>query len=64
MMYGWILGILLLLIVIWFFTRRNFQETGRSRDRDSPLGLLKRRYARGEMSREEFEKKKKDLNPD
>lgn len=31
------------------------------RQQDSALDVLKRRYARGEMSREEYEEKKRDL---
>ncbi len=32
-----------------------------ARAEDSPLEILKRRYARGEINREEFEEKKRDL---
>lgn len=34
---------------------------GESRNQDSALEVLKRRYARGDISKEEYEEKKRDL---
>jgi len=52
-----IVGIVLL--VRWLVASSKKHGTGS--DADSPLEILKRRYARGEINKEEFEEKKKDL---
>ena len=36
-------------------------NTGSSGQADSPMEVLKKRYARGEINKEEFEDKKKDI---
>ena len=59
----WIIGLVVLvalvLIVIW--------ATNQNRRKDlpgdkNPMDVLKERYARGEIDREEFEQKKRDLS--
>ena len=39
------------------------QSTGRSARNKSALDILRERYARGEMDRQEYEQKKRDLEP-
>lgn len=53
----WILiliGLVLLIKYLW-------ESSGAKREQESALEILKKRYARGEISKEEFEEKKKDL---
>jgi putative membrane protein len=54
-----------LIVAVIFLVRWLLLSTG-SRGREplreeSPLEILKRRYARGEIDKQEFEEKKKDL---
>lgn len=54
------LGIILL--AIWGWTRLASEGRGRSSPRQGPLDIAKERYARGEISKEQFEQLKKDLS--
>jgi putative membrane protein len=56
----WILLIVgIVLLVVWAIQKSKGAGTGRTED--SALEILKKRYARGEISKEEFEEKKRDL---
>ena len=64
MVAGWIWMLLfwgaIVGLVIWGVNK--FTSASRSsEDRGSPLEIAKMRYARGEITREEFEQLKKDL---
>jgi putative membrane protein len=59
MWFFWLLVIIgIVLLVVWLVQRS--RPAGPKKD-DSALELLKQRYARGEINREEFEQKKRDL---
>ncbi len=49
-----IIGLVLLIRYLW-------ESGGAKREQESALEILKKRYARGEISNEEFEEKKKYL---
>ncbi len=63
--WGWITGLIILVIfiaVIWIAARAF--SNGRmnySSSQKSALDILKERYARGEISKEEYEEKKRDI---
>ena len=53
---GWIIVLGALVAGIWWLVREV-----RSRGNDQTLASLRERYARGEISREEFEARRRDL---
>jgi putative membrane protein len=60
MLIFWGLIILVLILVVrWLWT--SSEKKPEQIIQESPLDILKRRYASGEIDREEFELKKKDL---
>jgi len=57
----WLLLIVLVGVVIYFIIRQ--LNTGKSETTgETPLEILKKRYAKGEISKEEYEQMKKDLS--
>jgi putative membrane protein len=67
-MMGWIGPIMMLVfwaavvVAVIFLVRWITASTsGRAEAEDTALDILKKRYARGEIDKEEFEAKKKDL---
>jgi putative membrane protein len=58
----WILLIVgVILVVKWLVEQGRPPAGGSAAARESALDILKKRYARGEIDREEFEGKKRDL---
>lgn len=66
--FGWIFMLLFWGLVIWaiIYLAQNISRTNRRSDHkdshdDRSMNIIKERYARGEISKEEFDKMKKDL---
>lgn len=65
--FGLIVLIILILVIVWALAgNRSGGRSSSEPDRqqtpaESPLDIVKRRYAEGEISREEFERMKRDL---
>ncbi len=62
--FGWLAGIIFLVVLIWLIVKvTNQTHAGSSNQsvKNSALDILKERYARGEIGKEEFEGKKKDI---
>lgn len=61
---GWLIIIGLAIFFIVFLVRRGQAPNTPSgiHDRETPLDVLKKRYARGEITREEFTAMKEDLD--
>jgi putative membrane protein len=65
--FGWVFMIffwVLVVLGIVYFIRIVMTGTKKETSGDTALDILKKRYAKGEITKEEFEKIKNDLNAD
>lgn len=59
----WVLGLIVLILIVWFITRAVGMGVPRAGSgKKSALDILEDRYARGKIGKEEYEDKKKDLS--
>lgn len=55
----WLLVIVVIVVVVKAMMGSNTQRDGN--EKDSALSILEKRYARGEIDREEYQEKKREL---
>ncbi len=56
-----VLMVIVALVVLWLGRRGNTAVSMNATPRETPLDILKARYARGELTQEQFEQMRKDL---
>jgi putative membrane protein len=61
MMIFWILVIIGIVFLVKWLVEQGRTDRKASESGESALDILKKRYAKGEIDKEEFEQKKKDL---
>ena len=60
--WWWIIGLIIVAAVVWMVVKSmNTNSRGNLPSGKSALDILKERYARGEIDKEEFEKRRKEL---
>jgi len=60
--FAWLLGVFVLALFIWLVVKiTNQNNNPQASGNKSALDILKERYALGEIDKEEFNKRKKDL---
>ena len=59
MMWWWILIPVVFVLVVFLYNGRNRQNTA---NRENPMDILDNRFAKGEISKEEYKEEKRMLN--
>ncbi|MDA3817137.1 MAG: SHOCT domain-containing protein [Prolixibacteraceae bacterium] len=60
--FGWLAGLIVLIFLIWAFTKVLNSRDNKKTEFKSALDILKERYARGEIDKDEYEEKKSTLS--
>lgn len=58
----WIIFLIVIGLLIYFFVQTQKTKGQTPTQNESHLDILKRRYAKGEITKEEYEQIKKDIN--
>ena len=61
MFMGMVFIVILVAVAVYWLVRETRTKADHRLSGETPLDILKRRYAKGEITKEEFEKVKKDL---
>lgn len=59
--FGWFTGLVFLVVLIWLVIRTLNHDYYHKSHGSSALEILKERYAKGEISKEEFEEKRRQI---
>lgn len=60
--WGWIIGLIILGITVWLIVKSiNQNRASRDSSTKSAMDILKERYAKGEIDKEEYDERKKNL---
>ncbi len=61
--YGWIIGLLILVVVVGLILNALQRRKNSNRPKyNSPQDILKTRYAKGEISKNEYDEKRKHIS--
>jgi putative membrane protein len=59
---GWIVWLIIIVVIVWVIFRFKGDIRGHYyKSSESPLDIIKKRYANGEIRKEEFDRTKNDL---
>lgn len=63
MWFGWFFWLVILIVIIWVIVNQlnKGNQGSQLSQSESTLDILKKRYAKGELTKEQFEQMKKDI---
>ncbi len=64
MWFGWIFWVAIIVLIVWAVSnssgRRRYHNNNYP-SQETPIDILKRRYAKGEITKEQFDQMKRDI---
>ena len=61
MWFSWIFWIIIIVLVVWLIVDRSNKNKLNYPQQETAFDILRKRYAKGEITKEQFEQMKKDL---